>query len=136
MDTLTDILQLAKNVESMVQMETLSKQLLQNVGKLGITTEVHAIRKHHHSENKLFQLNPRSTSGGKSSSWDKGGEKCGNCGCSHPPKQCPDYGKECCKCKKNHFSKLCQSSDKKPGGGSGNPKFFQGKTFMKWEHKV
>ena len=29
MDTLTDILQLAKTVESMVQIETLSKQLLQ-----------------------------------------------------------------------------------------------------------
>ena len=65
MDTLTDILQLAKTVESMVKMETLSKQLLQNVGKLGMTTKVHAIQKCHHSKNKCFQLNPRSTSGGK-----------------------------------------------------------------------
>ena len=38
-DTLTDILP----VESMVHMGTLSNQLLQNIGKLGTTTEVHAI---------------------------------------------------------------------------------------------
>ena len=44
MDTLTDILQLAKTVESTVQMETLSKQLLQNIGKLNTTTEVHAVQ--------------------------------------------------------------------------------------------
>ena len=44
------------------------------------------------------------------------------------PKQCPAYGKECFKCKKkNHFSKHCQSSDKKPGGGVGKPKCFSRK---------
>ena len=46
-ETLTDILQLAKAVESTVQMETLSKQLLQNIGKLNTTTEVHAVQKCH-----------------------------------------------------------------------------------------
>ena len=55
MDTLTDILQCAKSIELMVQMETLSKLLPQNVGKLSMTTEVHAIHKHHHSRNKCFQ---------------------------------------------------------------------------------
>ena len=108
MDTLTDILQLVRTIELMVQAETLSKQLLQNIGKLGMTTEVHAIQKHHHSKNKHFQSNPRSTSGRKPSSWDKGQKKCGNCDCSQPPKQCPAYGKECVKCKKkNHVSQLC-----------------------------
>ena len=127
-DTFTDILQLAKTVELMVQMETLSKQLFQNVGKLGTTTEIHAIQKCHHSENKCFQSNSRSTSVRKSSSWDKGGKKCGNCGHSHLPKQWPTYGKECFKCrKKNHFPKLCQSSGKKLGVGSGNPKSFSRK---------
>ena len=123
-DTLTDILQLAKTVESTVQMETLSKQLLQHIGKLNTTTEVHAIQKSHHSKNKHFQSNSRNTSGRKSSSWDKGGKKCGNCGHSHLPKQCLTYGKECFKYKKkkNHFSKLCQSSDKEPDSGVGNPK--------------
>ena len=45
-DALVDILQLAKTVESTIQTETLSKQLLQNVGKLGnTTTEVHSVTK-------------------------------------------------------------------------------------------
>ena len=136
MDTLTDILHLVKIVESTVLMETLSKQLLQSTGKLNTTTEVFAVQKHHHSKNKHFQSNARSTSGRKSSSWDKGGKKCGNCGCSHLPKQCPTYGKECFKCKrKNHFSKLCQSSDKRPGGGVGNPKHFSRKDIHKVEKK-
>ena len=121
-DTVTDILQLAKTVEPMVQVETLSKQLLQNVGKLNTTTEVHAVQKCYCSKNKCFQSNSRSASGRKSSSWDKGGKKCGNCGHFHLPKQCLAYGKECFKCKKNHFSKLCQSSEKEPGSGIGNAK--------------
>ena len=111
-------------------METLSKQSLQNIGKLNTTTEMHAVQKHHHSKNKHFQSNSRSSSGRKSSSWDKGGKKCGNCGHSHLPKQCPVYGKECFKYKKNHFSKLCHinvSSDKKPDSGVNNPKHFSRK---------
>ena len=127
-DTVTDILQLAKTVESTVQTETLSKQLLQNIGKLNTTTEGHAIQKCHHSKNKHFQSNSRSTSGRKSSSCDKGGKGCSNCGHFHLPKQCPAYGKECFKCKKNnHFPKLCKGSDKKPGGWVGNLKCFSSK---------
>ena len=72
--TLTDILQLAKTVELTVQMETLSKQLLQNIGKLGMTIEVHAIKKHHHIKSRCFKLNPRNISVGKSCNWDKGGK--------------------------------------------------------------
>ena len=96
---------------------------------LNTTTEVLAVQKHPHSKNKHFQSNSRGTRGRKSSIWDKSGKKCGNCGWSHLPKQCPAYGKECFKCKKkkNHFSKLCQSSEKKPGSGLGNPKYFSKK---------
>ena len=72
MDTLAEMLQLAKTVESTVQMETLSKQLLQNIGRLNTSSEVHAVQKCHHNKNKCFQLNSRSTSSRKSSSWDKG----------------------------------------------------------------
>ena len=133
-DSLTDILQLAQTVESTVQMETLSKQLLQKVGKLNTTTDVYAVQKCHHSKNKHFQSNSRSTSGRKASSWDKGGKKSGNCGHSHLPKQCPAYGKECFKCKmRNHFSKLCWSSDKKLDSGIGNPKCFSRKDIHKVE---
>ena len=46
-DALVDILQLAKMVKYTIQTETLSKQLLQNVGKLGnMTTKVHTVTKH------------------------------------------------------------------------------------------
>ena len=55
-DTLTDILQLAKTVESRGHMETLFKQLLQNLGKLNATTEVHAVQKHHHSKDQMFPI--------------------------------------------------------------------------------
>ena len=128
MDTLTDILQLVKMVEQTMQMETLSKQLFQNVGKLNTMTKVHTVQKSHHGKNKCFQSNSRSTSGRRSSSWDKGGKKCGNGGHSQLPKQCPAYSKECFKCrKKNHFSKFCQSLDKKPGAGLATLNVFQGK---------
>ena len=43
-DTLVDIVHLAKIVKSTFQTETLSKQLLQNVGRLGnMTTKVHSV---------------------------------------------------------------------------------------------
>ena len=117
-------------------METLSKQLLQNVGKLNTTTEVHGFQKCHHSKNKYFQSNSRSTSGRKSSIQDKGGKNCGNCSNSHLPKQCPAYSKECFKWKKkNHFSKLCWSSDKKPHSGISNPKCFSRKVVHEVEKK-
>ena len=119
----------------MVKMETLSMQLLHKIGKLSMTTEVHAIQKCHHTRNKCFQSNLRSTSGRKSSSQDKGGKKCGNCGCFQHTKQCPACGKDCFKCKKkNHFSKCCQSSDKKPGSRGGKPEHFSRKDIHEVEN--
>ena len=53
MDTLTEILQLARKVGSTVQTETLSKQLLQNVGKLNTTTQVHAVQKCHPAKTNI-----------------------------------------------------------------------------------
>ena len=129
---LTGILQLAKTVESMVQMETLSKQLLQKVRKLNTTTEVHAAQKCHHSKDKHFLSNSRSTSGRKSSSWDKDGKKCGNCGHYHLPKQCPAYGKECFKCKRRIISQnFVEVQIKSQVVGLAILNIFQGKTLMK-----
>ena len=45
-NTLADVLQLAKTFGSTVQIETLSKQLLQNVGKFNQTT-IHGFNKQH-----------------------------------------------------------------------------------------
>ncbi|XP_061193379.1 uncharacterized protein K02A2.6-like [Saccostrea echinata] len=37
--------------------------------------------------------------------------KCGKCGKSHEPRNCPAFGKQCYKCqKKNHFSKMCRNT--------------------------
>ena len=44
------------------------------------------------------------------------GKVCGKCGTSHPPRECPAWGKKCHKCgNKNHFSTQCRS--KQSGGG-------------------
>ena len=44
------------------------------------------------------------------------GKVCGKCGTSHPPRECPAWGKKCHKCgNKNHFSTQCRS--KQLGGG-------------------
>ena len=38
------------------------------------------------------------------------GKICGKCGMSHPPRECPVWGKKCHKCgNKNHFSTQCRS---------------------------
>ena len=45
------------------------------------------------------------------------GKICSKCGMSHPPRECPAWGKKCHKCgNKNHFSTLCRS--KQSGGGN------------------
>ena len=44
------------------------------------------------------------------------GKICGKCGTSHPPRECPAWGKKCHKCgNKNHFSTQCRS--RQLGGG-------------------
>ena len=73
-----------------------------------MTTEVHNVTKHSQTCNRQ---NCSKSNNGRSQSHDKNGKKCSNCGCTHPPKQCPVYGVECFKCKKkNHFSRFCRSS--------------------------
>ena len=68
-DALVDILQLAKIVKSTVQTENLSKQLFQNVGKLGnTTTEVHSVTKHSQSHNRQ---NHSKSNHGRSQNHDK-----------------------------------------------------------------
>ena len=135
-DTLTDILQLAKIVESMVQMETLSKQILPNVGKLNTTTEVHAVQKHHHSKTNVSNQILEVPVVGNHPAGIKVERSMVIMVVPTFPKQCPVYGKECFKCKKkNHFSKLCWSSEKKPGIGVGNPKHFSRKDVHEVENQ-
>ena len=47
------------------------------------------------------------------------GKICSKCGMSHPPRECPAWGKKCHKCgNKNHFSTQCRSKQ----SGAGNRK--------------
>ena len=47
------------------------------------------------------------------------GKTCSKCGMSHPPRECPAWGKKCHKCgNKNHFSTYCRSKQ----SGAGNRK--------------
>ena len=47
------------------------------------------------------------------------GKICGKCGMSHPPRECPAWGKKCHNCgNKNHFSTQCRSKQ----SGAGNRK--------------
>ena len=46
------------------------------------------------------------------------GKICGKDGMSHPPRECPAWGKKCHKCGKNHFSTQCRSKQ----SGAGNRK--------------
>ena len=53
--TCSDFLNLARSVESMVQTETMSKQLLQNVGKLSVSSVGQAKRQRQRSFSKSKQ---------------------------------------------------------------------------------
>ena len=66
--------------------------------------------------NKIRTFNPRKGQGQRARSK---GKICGKCGTSHPPRECPAWGKKCHKCgNKNHFSTQCRSKQ----SGAGNRK--------------
>ena len=46
------------------------------------------------------------------------GKTCGKCGMSHPPRECPAWGKKCHKCGNKNFSTCCRSKQ----SGAGNRK--------------
>ena len=127
-DTLADIFQLAETVESTVQTDTLSEQLLQNTGQLNTTTEMYAVQKCHQSKNKCFQSNSRSTSGRKiiqlGQRWK---EVVIVVVPTFQSNVLPTAKNVSNARKKNNLSKLCWSSEKKPGSGVGNPKHFSRK---------
>ena len=109
-NSLAYVLQLAKTVESTVQMETLSKQLLQHVGKLN-QTKIHGFNKQQKHGPRISKSKCHNNQSQSHPRLGSHGGRCGNCGSSHQPK-------ECYRChKKNHFSKLYRSS-KSTGGDS------------------
>ena len=109
--TCSDFLNLARSVESMVQTETMSKQLLQNVGKLSVSSvgQAKGQRQRSFSKSKQGDRN-RSSSGRRSQSQNQ--STCGKCGKRYPPHKCPAYGQNyrCCGAKR-HYAKCCKSKN-------------------------
>ena len=67
-------------------------------------TSIHGIKQEHKSQKK-----------GKALPKPPSKQQCGNCGKSHPKRQCVAYGKECRKCGKlSHFAKFCRSGKSAP----------------------
>lgn len=67
------------------------------------------------SQNHEVYSNDRSRNGRQSVTQRYGtnfqNSKCGKCGSSHRPRECPAFGKECFKCHKyNHFRSMCRES--------------------------
>ena len=109
--TCSDFLNLARSVESMVQTETMSKQLLQNVGKLSVSSvgQAKGQRQRSFSKSKQGDRN-RPSSGRRSQSQNQ--STCGKCGKRHPPRKCPAYGQNCRRCgAKGHYAKCCKSKN-------------------------
>ena len=117
--TCSDFLNLARSVESMVQTETMSKQLLQNVGKLSVSSVGQAKGQRQRSFSKAKQSDRnRSSSGRRSQSQNQ--STCGKCGKRHPPRKCPAYGQNCRRCGAKGHCKMLQVQEskesKKPKG--------------------
>ena len=89
----------------------MSKQLLQNVGKLSVSSVGQAKGQRQRSFSKLKQGDRhRSSSGHRSQSQNQ--STCGKCGKRHPPHKCPTYGKNCRCCgAKGHYAKYCKSKN-------------------------
>ena len=111
--SLNDFLKLAKTVESVVKTETMSRELLANVGK----TPIGAIGKRRTSSGSRGSRSQTPFNRGSGP-----GSKCKKCGRGHPPKKCPAFKERCRRCNGlGHFERCCRT--KNPGQPRSKPKF-------------
>ena len=113
--TCTEFLAMARSVESMVKTETLSRELLGQVGKVPVSSidRGRGRGRGRGSRGRSHSRTPRSST--------PGAKQCGRCGKKHPPKKCPAYNQMCKRCKiKGHFQQFCKT--KNPGGGAYPPR--------------
>ena len=110
--TCSDFLNLVRSVESMVQTETMSKQMLQNMGKLSIN----AVQDHTQASGQQWQRSSskQSNKSGGSQHGSLSGhhlcKNCGRCGRKHALRNCSTYGQNCKCCgAKGHYAKYCRS---------------------------
>ena len=108
--TCSDFLNLARSVESMVQTETMSKQLLQNVGKLSISAVQNRTQASQRQRSSSRQSNKRADSQNRSSSGQRASS--GRCGRNHAPRRCPAFRQNCRRCGvKGHYAKYCKTKN-------------------------
>ena len=95
--------------------------------------EVEKIKKDHHLTETCTaeELRGHKSQKYKFQQKDSATRVCSRCECSHPPHQCPAFGKTCNKCKKvGHFSDVCRTKDTDTTKPSEKP----GKKFVR-KHK-
>ena len=103
--SLAECLQIAKWVEDTIQSECLAQQLQQGSVNSNGKTEVASIQRGHSKskkgpKGKGYKYRSQSRSGKSSTNI------CNNCKTSHPPRQCPAFGKTCYKCNKKKATTL------------------------------
>ena len=119
--SVNDCLQTARRVEAIMQSEKLAQKMHSNQGD---NVSVDAFKKSKPGKGRGFRggysqgpgrgggrgsYHQRTPSRYRHPSSDQQG-KCGNCGISHQPRQCPAYGLTCYTCgKPNHYSRFCRS---------------------------
>ena len=96
-DGLNDILGYAHLVEGTQHFESFSKAYLDTVKIPNSSVKVDVILQKKNNHKSKFHGKCK---GSKHRSQSKGGGNSHNCGTSHPPKQCPAYGKTCYNCYK------------------------------------
>ena len=103
----------------MVKTETLSRELLGQVGKVPIASidRGRGRGRGRDSRGRSHSRTPRAST--------PGAKQCGRCGKKHPPRKCPAYNQICKRCKiKGHFQQYCKNQESRgpthPGVLGGN----------------
>jgi len=111
----TDELTLEKAIEICRSAEA-TRDRMQTMSDVKSASAIHSIRHDnsspgtdpHHSKSRVAD--------------DDSGGRCGNCGRSHEPKQCPAFDQKCSNChRRGHFAKCCRKPNRRQRSSSRGP---------------